>query len=171
MAFFAWRCFALRGDLLLPVAAKVGKNAICAPKEVPLVENPEGFKTSERAIRGTNMLVFTTRSRRIIFFDSSKDRLCFCAAAADAVQRRCFCVYRAAGCGHPALRKVLLYPFVGRHDHMPPRTTIRLLPLHRISGSGARGTGDTSYDTIITISRERVVKGRKFVVRAACRKS
>ena len=40
-----------------------------------------------------------------------------------------------------------------------------------ISGSGARRTDDTSYGTITTVFRERVVNGGKFVIGTACRKS
>ncbi len=40
-----------------------------------------------------------------------------------------------------------------------------------VSGSGARGTGDASYATISTVFCNRVVKGHKFVMRVARRKS
>ena len=40
-----------------------------------------------------------------------------------------------------------------------------------VSGSGARRIGDASYATITTISRERVVKWRKFAKETARRKS
>ena len=39
------------------------------------------------------------------------------------------------------------------------------------SGSGAKRTDDASYTTKTAMSRERVVKGRKFVISTACRKS
>jgi hypothetical protein len=56
----------------------------------------------------------------------------------------------------------------GAMPSSPRRTTIHSPPLMRMSGSGAGRTDDTSYSTITTMFRERVVKGRKFVIGTAC---
>ena len=59
----------------------------------------------------------------------------------------------------------------GAMPSSPRRTTIHSPPLMRMSGSGAGRTDDTSYATITTISRKRVVKGYKFAMQDSVRGS
>ena len=76
--------FALRGDLLLPIAAKVGKNARRNLRFLHFWTRYGLYKSKLPA----------ARSQKMSCFVSSLNRLCFCAAAADAYAEQRFSVYR-----------------------------------------------------------------------------
>ncbi len=54
---------------------------------------------------------------------------------------------------------------------MPAPNNVLSSTVENVSGSGAGRTDDTSYATITTISRKRVVKGYKFAMQDSVRGS
>ena len=143
----------------MPIAAKVGKSA---GRNLRFLHFRARYSVYEivivyRTITGD--FLFLIR-QRIVFASAP---LPLTGAVKKSLRLPC------GGVRSPRPTKALLYLFVGRHDHMPPRTTIRLLPLHRMSGSGAERTDDTSYDTKSNIPRKRVVKGHRFTTQNSVR--
>ena len=124
--------FALRGEdgLRRPLSFNSERKGERTP------EGTSGSFTSRRAIRGAKLSLHTTRSQRISFFDSSKDRLITSAAAADwCGEEHCASTVRAdVGIGP---YENLPYPFVGGDAHIAPPYNDSFSTVAAMSGSGA----------------------------------